>query len=189
MHEVEVTTLTLVEVTALDSSCVSSDTLIWPGTSSLNFPDPWDVHGQPECHHPLWPFAQTHDHSNNRNVNWIPLTECTNCSFLSWPGAQIWSVPTHDKGAAVASGPALPALEHLPTLHRTTPSILVAETPPVPNWEIKTPPWHSSPRCLSTTYYLPGTGGMAGGQGRGYRQETSQQKEPQIISMVLSSRQ
>lgn len=28
-------------------------------------------------------LKQAHDRGDNRNVNWIPLTECTNCSFLS----------------------------------------------------------------------------------------------------------
>lgn len=133
-------------------------------------------------------LKQTHDHTDNRNVNWIPLTECIQ-TVLScpWPRAQIWSVPAHDKGAAVASGPALPGPEHPPPLHQTTPSILVAEAPTVPNWEIQAPPRHSCPRCLPTTYHLPGTGEMAGSQGGGDRQETSRQKEPEIISVVLSS--
>lgn len=34
---------------------------------------------------------------------------------------------------------------------------------------------------------LPGTGEVAGSQGRGDRQEVTQQKETEIISLVLSS--
>ena len=53
-----------------------------------------------------------------------------------------------------------------PPLHQTTlATILVAETPAVPNWDVQTPPRHSSPRCLLTTYAFRALGKWQGAKG------------------------
>lgn len=126
---------------ATDCSRIASEPLRWPGPRS---PDILGLQaftcGQNVTTSWRFLLKQTHDRGDSRNVHWNPLTECTNCSFLSMAVSPNLVCPSPGQRRRRASGPALPAPGAPTPWHQTSPFNLVAPTSAAHNWEINAQP-------------------------------------------------